>query len=129
MCFIGIELIAVVLNDCNDWFDSKMLLNYGFSQFKEYELKCDVSNLKVKVLSELENELVVDIEKPFKIFLTKEVAKTLDGDDSRIQTKIDLPEYRFAPISSGDELGELEYYLDGNFVGYVKLIASKDVLY
>lgn len=121
----GIELIAVVLNDESDWLDSRQLLDYGFSKFHEYEINYDVSNLKVKVLGELTNEIKVQPEEQFKIFLTETVKKAASN---RIKVKVDLPEYQFAPINADDCLGELEYYLDGNFLGYVNLVASEDVL-
>lgn len=121
----GVELIAVVLNDHDDWFDSKNLLNYCFSKFKKYKFNLDVSDLKLKVLSESKNKIKLKLEQPLELSLTDKVA----GESSkRLKCKLNFFEYNFAPIRAGEKLGHAEYYLDDQYVGKVNLLADENVL-
>ena len=116
----GVELIAVVLNDSDDWEDSKNLLNYGFSKFEEYELQHKFPKVKPIVFGGTESEVSVEVERPVKVFLTKSMAK-------RVNMKIKASNFNFAPIKRSEKLGEVEYYLGEEPIGKANLVSTSFV--
>lgn len=120
----GVELIAVVLNDPNDWDDSKRLLKYGFSQFREYDLPNDFSHIRPQVLCEDESELKVRLKEPVRMFLTKKMT-----DTRRLTTKVRyVSSLFFAPVYKGEKVGEVEYYLDEKLIKKSDLVSSVEIL-
>ena len=115
----GVELIAVVLNDYDDWLDSSNLFKYGFSQFKEIEVKPDVSKVKQVVFNNFENEVNMKLKNPIKIFLTNSMKK-------RLQIKIKADKFQFAPVKKGEEIGEVVCYVDEKVVGKGVLVSTNE---
>lgn len=116
----GVELIAVVLNDSDDWNDSADLLKFGFSKFKEVELPDKFSEVKPVVLNEKEDVLEVGVDEPARVYLTNSMKKQL-------KTKIKADTFLFAPILKGERIGEVEYYVNDKFLCKANLVSKSDV--
>lgn len=102
-------LIAVTLNDKNDWQDHIALLDYGFSQTKESVIvpKC---NKFLPLLSSSQTSVELEFE-PLEI--------GTNGEE--ISYEIFLPRVILAPIDKGDIVGTTCFYANG------KHIATKNI--
>lgn len=113
----GITLIAVTLDDPDDWKDHKNLLNYGFDSLEAINLNnlvtipqtlpsisADFSRLSIK----LKNDTIV-----------KQKNET-------IECYIDLPSYIVNDISTGDKVGSVTVRI-GNHLENVDIIATCDL--
>lgn len=121
----GIDMIAVVLAapDTKTRFkEAATLLNYGFSQCKVYR---DDQREMPPVLVPVEHSMdlqasLVAKEEFIYVTVTKE-------DLSSISKEVLVYESIQAPIEAGEELGMLIYYLEGNEIGRIPLVAQESV--
>ena len=122
----GTDLIAVVLNDKQDWLDCKRLLDVGFSKYKTISLpkdlpNDDVSSLKLKWSGEQDREIPVDVGEPLKVGVLDSMYS-----DKRLTKRIVADPIYLCKIKKGDKVGEVEYFLDGYFLGKTDLLAGED---
>ncbi len=108
-------LIAVTLNDKNDWEDHINMLNFGFESTEDTLIfpKC---NTKLPILSSDENYIELDFE-PLDIGVT---------DNDNITYKVFLPQVLTAPITSGEVIGFTEFYSNDRIVGRRNIKAKFD---
>lgn len=115
----GVRLIAVTLNDGNDWNDHTALFDYGFSCV---ERKCLTDNIDIflpVVGSDKETVHIVP-EKECSVSVIK-------GSDSSITERICLPRFVYAPVKKGRSIGEVNYYKNGVIIAHTRLIADEGV--
>lgn len=98
----GIRLIAVTLNNPDDWKEHKELFEYGFSEVKNTKVIEKNSILTTKIINGTKVNLIA--EKELSIPLLK-------GKKSNITGKIYLEE-KYSEIKIGDSLGYAEIYFD-----------------
>lgn len=119
----GQSLLSVVLksNGKEVYADTHKLLNHGFNNFNN-------------VVMGHANEFIDNIEiengtLPYaSIVIDKDVSYTLEANSlDKIERKINLDKEIKAPLSKGDSVGTVEYYLDDNLVGKGDLISTIDV--
>lgn len=117
------KLLTVVLksNGTEVYADTHKLLNYGFNSFD-------------KIVVGHANEFIdnVEIENgtlPYaSIVIDKDVNYTLKSEDAgRITRKININENIKAPVTKGDIVGNVEYYLDETLIGSGDLVSTIDV--
>lgn len=113
----GVTLVCVTLKDPNDWEDHKALLDWGFSQVKRVELKADLAKRTVPVTGgKLPATTVLQGE---------ELSVVLPvGEREKLREKILLPAFLYAPVRAGDIIGEAKWYLDGELLCTVPLVAG-----
>ncbi len=124
----GVVLVAVVLNDKQDWDDCRKLLNYGFSKYSsfdlpdDFEIEDDVRYKEFKIIgAEGEDKFFkVEQEKPLSVRLTSNMKK-----NNKISCKIKANSI-FFKIAPGETVGEVEYYLNDELICKTNLIA-KDI--
>ena len=94
----GVTLVAVTLNDADDWRDHQNMLNYGFEKLESVNLNDivmlpdnlpTVSSDGARINIKLSKNLVVKTEK------------------EEIKYTVDLPSYITHDVKSGDKIGEL----------------------
>lgn len=114
----GTVLIAVTLNDGDDWNDHRKLYDYGYE-------KCEVQELYIrfpeslKVYSGYQNSLSIGLEvNPVRVSFS---------DSSGITQKIYLPEFIYAPVNRGDTVGRAELYKDGKLIYSYDILAQSDI--
>lgn len=119
------DIIAVIMG-ADDYrtrtSEAISLLNYGFANCS---LFCDNDNKREKIenihiLNGIKDELVVGYKEDFNYVL---VGKS----PNMITSKIDLVSEANAPITSGDVLGKITYYLEDKEIGAVDIIALEDI--
>lgn len=114
----GKRIIAVTLKDPNDWSDHKELLEYGLSKINITEIKPDVQNYKIPVISGEEAAIAVDIE-PF-------VFSSLSQEN--FSCTVNLPKFLYAPIEKGEVIGSVIYKSKDNVIEEIDIKAEKQVL-
>lgn len=111
----GITLVAVTLNDRDDWNDHINMFEYGFSKVKKSEVSPDLSSVSLAV---------VGSDVPC-------VGVTVDGipaivSDFPVEYKVYLSQFEYAPVNSGDCVGYVEYVSNGNVCGRSSILAAQD---
>lgn len=119
----GHRLIAVVLGAQNTVFsDSRILLDYGYDSFANFVLAED-SHLEIAAAVKGGEEESVNL------YTNNRLTKVLpsDTDASNIIKDVVINENITAPIAQGDKLGKVVYYLNGEVIGEVDLVAPNDI--
>lgn len=118
----GVRLIAVTLNAPNDWQDHTKLLDYGFSCVPSapVTLPAAEGQKTVPVVGGVNDTVTAVASSEPQLFLNEEEA-------AKVQTRILLRTFYYAPVRQGDVLGCVEYVLDGRVVASVDLTAAEDV--
>lgn len=100
---------------------AKELLNYGFSAFSRVtpeipEELPDYVNVKggtsAKVRAAVEKDITVIVP---------------NSQKGRIEGRIAVPEYVYAPVRAGDKIGEISYYLNGELIYNGNVTAKSNV--
>jgi len=118
------RLISVVLGATSEnarAAESQKLLNYGF-QFYESQLvyKAGAAISELKVWKGKDNTLAAMVAEDLYITLPK-------GEYSRVKATLTTQQPLIAPIKAGQEVGTIEFALDGKVIDSQKLVAAKDV--
>lgn len=118
----GIRLIAVTLNDGDDWNDHKKMFDYGFECLSMEKLEMDFSGLTVAVVGGTKDSIELNVgEQP---------SVCVDGDDGEeTEAVYKLPEFVYAPITEGNKVGCIEYYKNGVYAGQSDVTAAETVVY
>ncbi|MCL2088884.1 MAG: D-alanyl-D-alanine carboxypeptidase [Oscillospiraceae bacterium] len=116
----GVVLIAVTLSAHSDWADHKAMYDYGFSSVTQTPLTIDTTEFLAKVTGGLQDEFKI---KPFGDLLTT----LTDQEKQELTHTINLREFYYAPVNTGDVAGEIEFLYKGKSVGTIPLIAAEAV--
>lgn len=112
----GVTLIAVTLNDPDDWNDHETLFEYGFSKCFAASLPGNDEKYSVPVTGGEKNVVNAGvINLPDIVY------------DGEIKCEIYLTRFEYAPVHSGDLLGKAVYYGGGKVLGEANIAAVEDV--
>lgn len=116
----GITLIAVTLNDRNDWQSHKNMLDYGYSKYEMVLLAKEGSiNITVPVTGGLSS---------FVNITNKEAASVVFLKGKSYTSRINSPHFLYAPVKNGDIVGYAEYYDSNGILFYrLPLIAAESI--
>lgn len=116
----GQRLVAVTLQDGNDWADHQMLFDYGFFAYPA----CRGAVLgQVVTRNSVENGL----EREVPLVAADNFSWPLAAGE-KLEMRVELTEPLRAPVSAGRRAGEAVFSLHGEEVGRVGLICGVDVL-
>ena len=116
----GQRLIAVTLQDGNDWVDHQALYEYGFSSYS----RCLASSIGQPLG-------MASVRNGRKDTVTLVAAESFAwplAEGERLETRIELDTALTAPISAGSPAGEAVFLLKGMEVGRVDLLCGESVL-
>lgn len=113
----GVRLIAVTLNDGNDWKDHIDLYDYGFKQYEKVKLNTISKNLGV--IGGSKTEIKVE-SKPTNIYF-------YNGLYSFIKSKIYLPKFIYSPVKCGEKVGRVEYIYMNSVIATADVVATENV--
>lgn len=113
----GKFIIAVTLNDGNDWQDHRTLLDLGLSMVESKVFS--PTNSTVKLVTVNGERLTVNI--PSATFSVTE--------KSTVNYVINLPQLLYAPIKKGEQLGTVYYRCNGTLLCELPITSSCDVDY
>ncbi len=111
------RLIAVTLNDGDDWQDHKNMLDYGFSRLENSSCVFYETEYKIPVLAGKENSITVISDRI--------EFRTVEG--KKIVKEEYIYPYIFAPVKEGEEVGYVEYKSGGYTVAKQTLYADKSI--
>ncbi len=117
----GMTLVAVTLSAPDDWDDHTEMLDYGFGNFalKKYSPE-NITLPKLHVVGGASDEVFVDVCGELS-FLTEK------GKENNIKAEISLPRFVYAPVTSGDVVGEIKYVLNGEVLGSLSVVSCDTV--
>ena len=115
----GVTLIAVTLHDPNDWADHTELLNYGFSQVEPVQLTTAGENVTLKVTGG-NNAAITAVpgEELWRGILPQQL--------SQVEQRVYADPFLYAPVAVGEEVGRIEYYLNGRKLAQAPLLAAQE---
>ena len=71
--------------------------------------------------------LQTDMEIILHTFCDTFYAVVPKGQAQRIEAKITIPKSVKAPVYQGDKIGKIDYYLNGNSIGYSDIVSTVDI--
>ena len=113
------SLIAVTLNAPDDWADHKQLLDYGFSVVDSFYVEDVLPQYYVDVVGGMSDFVTCS---PAHIPIYCGVCAL-----SELETQVRLYSFAYAPVETGDVLGELVYLNGDSEIAKVPLLAKADV--
>lgn len=122
----GLTLVCVTLNDKNDWNDHIDLYNYGFEQLFCYETTdkdffADIPCVGGENSNNSNADFVtVTGEKNTAIILPM-------ADKNKIERKIMLDNFLYAPIKENEFVGKINYLINGKVIETVNIIAINKI--
>ena len=117
----GMTLIAVTLNDHNDWDDHISLYEWGFDNFTAVDPQADISR-DIAVVGGVSDFVSLNTAGSPRLILPKEKARD-------IETEIHLPAFVYAPVRAGDTAGKIIYKSHGESIGEETLSFAGDIAY
>lgn len=115
----GLRLIAVTLDDGDDWDDHMALYDYGFAQYSAVRTE-DFSSA-ADVVGGTADSVTVSADS-ISFVLPK-------GGDEKLKITVYLPSFLYAPVVSGEEVGKVVYTIDDTVVAEAPLCADSGVEY
>ena len=113
----GKYVIAVTLNDGNDWADHRQLLDIGLSAIKVYRYKPESFKASLPVLS----------GKSRSVFPVSSGADFCIPKGQDVKAVVCLPRFLYAPLKKGDVAGNIEYYCAERLIYKSNLIIKSGV--
>lgn len=111
----GVTVIAVTLNAPNDWEDHGKMLDYGFSKISPR--KITLKSHAVEVVGGHTDIVTAVPEKSLTLGLS-------DVSAEKISVRYFLPDFVYADVERGQELGYAEVYCGDSFIERVKLVSD-----
>lgn len=126
----GVNLICVALGadvvdgEQMDFVDSKNLFEYGFANYTKrvvVEQGKIVEEVKIKSAKGDDDHVLLEAgDSISKLLATDEELGDVTTNSTLYKNVVE------APIQKGEVLGEIEYFVDGDSVGKIPLVATKD---
>lgn len=116
----GVTLICVTLNAADDWNVHKNLYDYGFSVVKLNRIDVDTSEIRVDIVGGEKEQICV-------VAHTDTYVPILVEDFALLRSEVRLNQFYYAPLTEGEVLGEIGFYLDGVEIATVALVSGERV--
>lgn len=113
----GQRLVAVTLQDGNDWADHQALYEYGFSAYPAQRLAILGQTVKREtVQGAIESDIPLVAADGFS---------WPTAENEQIRTKVELDQPLTAPIAAGTRVGQAVFTLNGDEIGRVDLLCGE----
>lgn len=113
----GKTVVAVTLNDPNDWADHQSLLEYGLNEIEQTNYSPKTVSYNIPVIGGRDKSISVFIE-PYTV-------NTLETE--ALSSVVALPQFVYAPIKKGEALGYIEYSFKGEIIDKVELCSLVNI--
>lgn len=113
----GKRLVAVTLNSSDDWNDHIKMFDYGFSCLSSLHFDDTAYQASLDVVGGCKDKINISALDGADL-----VVKTEDKDN--VEREIQLPSFVYAPIQSGDIVGQIAYKLNGEVIATTDLVAQ-----
>jgi len=130
-CFVGAikrsdkTLISVVLgcgwppNKSLKWSDTKELMGYGISNYKERQIFEDV---------QLEPVFVKDGQQKFEALSLEGDIRLLLREDENVKIEYDIPGALQAPVKANSAIGIAKYYINNKLYSELPIYTTEDIM-
>lgn len=118
----GIRLVAVTLNDGDDWNDHKKMFDYGFECLSLEQLDMDFDNLTIPITGGTKETLSLSVGEQPSVCVS-------DYSTDEIEVFYELPTFVYAPVAQGNVIGRIKYYYNGTLLGQSEVTAGETVAY
>ena len=115
----GVTLIAVTLNDPDDWDDHIGLYTYGFNALVAVKPP-ENNGYNIDIVGGKKDNISLTCGEYQPVVVPRDKAKD-------VAVRIILPAFCYAPINKGDRVGEIDYLLDGKEIAAIPLEADDAV--
>lgn len=112
----GVTLVAVTLNAPNDWQDHRRMLDYGFSVVQSTDAVYPDEDLRLPVVGGMADNVSLSCGEV-----------RLVGETDTIETVFLTPHFLYAPVKSGQVVGEVRFMKDGKILSSSPVTAREDV--
>lgn len=117
----GILLVAVTLNDPDDWNDHKKMMEYGFDQVERVTFSESGMEISVPVVgAEADRRTVLEECAAVDAVIPK-------GRAEDVEMHIETEPFLYAPVVSGQAAGRLVYTLDGEQIAEIALVTTEEI--
>lgn len=117
----GVTLIAVTLDDPDDWDDHIGLYTYGFNALCAAQMPKS-GGYTVPLVGADADSVTLTCAETASAIVPRDRVKD-------VHMKVSLPPFVYAPLKEGERVGELAFLLDGEKVACVPLTVSEAVSY
>ena len=115
----GQRLVAVTLQDGNDWADHQALYEYGFAAYPAKRLAVLGQPLRrVPVKGGVQKTVALVAAESFSWPV---------AEGERTETRLELSDSLTAPLTAGTKVGQVVFTLDGEEIGRVDLLCGESV--
>ena len=115
----GRYVIAVTLNDTDDWNDHTELLNYGLNHLYNYEIDLSKIDKSIPIIGGECDRVGLEIPS-FKLSLYK-------GEKDLLSYEYKVKRFSYAPVKKGTQVGEIIYYYKKDVLAKYPVTVSNDV--
>lgn len=116
----GLTLVCVTMNDRNDWDDHIKLYNYGFDNYFSENSNDSEFMAEIPCVGGTVDTVDVVGEKDISVVLSAK-------DKSKLERKVYIDSFLYAPIAKNQTVGRIDYIVDGNRVASVNVISADNV--
>ena len=119
-----LSLIAVIMKAPTTalrFSEAKALLDYGFNNYSSAELSTKDEVVKTVTVEKCVENSINGIFSESKSCLISK------GQESKITQEINIPDSLSAPLSKGDKIGEISYYMDNELLATVDVVSDRDI--
>lgn len=114
----GLRLIAVTLDDGNDWHDHTVMLEEGFEAYERVEL-AEYTGIKLPEIAVIDGE-----QSRVRTALSNKVYLTLPRIGAKIDCRIESIPSLPAPVSRGQNAGEIVFTCEGKEIARIPLVTA-----
>lgn len=116
----GLTLVCVTFNDRNDWNDHIALFDYGFEKYSCYSSDDTDFFADIPCVGGEKDFVTVTGEKPVSVVVEASQA-------GKVERRVYIDSFLYAPVSRGEEVGKIEYTVDGKVIAENKIVAVDSV--
>lgn len=116
----GVTLVAVTLNAPNDWDDHIKLYNYGFDRLTRVEFDDTKQEYTVDAVGCPVNSVRVRAKGVEFAIVEKSMT-------DKLEKKVLLPHFIYAPYKAGQKVGEVVYLLDGVELAKCDIVLTEEI--
>lgn len=114
----GLRLIAVTLDDGNDWHDHTVMLEAGFEAYERVEL-AEYTGIKLPEIAVIGGE-----QSRVRTTISDKVYVTLPRSGAKVDCRIESISSLPTPVSRGQEAGEIVFTCDGKEITRIQLVTA-----
>lgn len=118
----GVQLVAVTLNDGDDWNDHIKLYDYGFDTLVCADQSKTKFSAQINIVGGKQSSINVSSLPACDIAVPK-------GEQDSLQQLVQLPPFLYAPIEKGQTVGTVLYMLNGKQIGFSDITANDQCAY